>query len=44
MDTHLFDLPCTEAELASYQPCPGYYFFLEAFLCNRKVGASKAIA
>jgi len=44
MATHLFYLPCTAAELASYQPSSGFHIFLEAFLCNRKVGKSKAIA
>jgi hypothetical protein len=41
---HLFDMPYTEAELASYQPCSGFHIFLDTFLCNRKIGASKAIA
>jgi hypothetical protein len=44
MYQHLFDMACAEAELASYHTCSGFHIFLEAFLFNRKVGASKAIA
>jgi hypothetical protein len=42
MYQHLFDMACTEAELASYNTCSGFHnFFLEAFSCDRKVGTSK---
>jgi hypothetical protein len=44
MQQHLFDMACTDAELASYHTCSGFHFFLEAISCNRKVGTSKADA
>jgi hypothetical protein len=45
MYKHLFDMACTEAERASYHTCgQAFIIFFDAFLCNRKVGTSKAVA
>jgi hypothetical protein len=44
MFKHLFDMPYTEAELASYQPGSGFHYFFRSLSVLEEIGVSKAIA
>jgi len=42
MHQHLFDMACTEAELASYHTCSGFHYLLGSLFLEQDIRSIKS--